>query len=99
DGMYDMGWDSLNMRRYQNMLRMGILTEKHRLSERPGSIPAWEDVEDKETWVRRMQVYAAMIDRMDQGIGKIVEYLKQQDELNNTVIMFLSDNGGCAENI
>jgi len=57
----------------------------------------WSGVENREWEISRMEVYAAMIDRMDRGIGKIVEELEQSGELENTLILFLADNGGCAE--
>lgn len=99
EGRYDIGWDSLRRERKARQEALGLFEESLPLPERPASIPVWETVEDKAHWVRRMQVYAAMIDRMDQGIGRIMETLRRQGQLDNTVVLFLSDNGACAEEI
>lgn len=99
EGRYDVGWDSVRAARYRRMLQSGIIDDRFKLSERPSSIPPWPEVENKEEWSRMMTVYAAMVDRMDQGIGRIVEQLEEMGAYDNTVILFLSDNGGCAEDI
>ncbi|WPP49208.1 arylsulfatase [Catalinimonas niigatensis] len=99
EGKYALGWDSLRDLRYQNMLEMGIIDSTYALAPREEGVAAWENAENKEDWARRMAVYAAMIDRMDQGIGKVVNTLKQNNAWDNTLILFLSDNGGCAEDI
>ena len=99
EGTYDIGWDSLRTLRYQKMLEIDIIDSTYGLSPREESVDAWQNAENKEDWARRMAVYAAMVDRMDQGIGKIFTTLKQHDEWDNTLILFLSDNGGCAEEI
>ena len=96
-GRFDAGWDVLRSERYQRMIDMGIIDEKYRFSERTEGIPSWDDVSEKELWARRMQVYAAQIDRMDQGIGQLMKALKKMNIWDNTLIIFLSDNGGCAE--
>lgn len=99
EGKYDMGWDSLRMLRYQKMLDLGIIDSAFHLSPREEGVDAWENAENKEDWARRMAVYAAMIDRMDQGIGRVFKELKQNDAWDNTLILFLSDNGGSDEDI
>jgi arylsulfatase A-like enzyme len=81
------------------MIEMGIIEEHWRLSERDPDVGPWEDQPHKEWEARRMEVYAAQIDRMDQGIGRIVDELKATGQLDNTVIVFLADNGGCAEEL
>jgi len=98
-GRYDGGWDALRAERHQRMIEMGIVDERWPLTPRDEKAPAWEDAEHKAWQARRMEVYAAQIDRMDQGIGKIVDALKAKGVLDNTLIMFLSDNGGCAEEL
>ncbi len=99
DGVYDAGWDSIRVQRYNRMVESGLIDERWVLPERPSSIPAWVDVEDKEIWSRRMAVYAAMIDRMDQGVGKILQALDETRTISNTLIIFLSDNGASAEDV
>jgi arylsulfatase len=96
---YEDGWDALRAERHRRMLEMGIIDERYVLSPTPPSIPAWEDAEDKDDWQRRMAVYAAMIDRADQGIGQLVSTLEEMEALDNTLVLFLSDNGGCAESV
>jgi len=101
-GKYLIGWDSLRIQRYQNMIRSGIIDSGWPLSPRHDSeVPAWNtlDNEEKEMWDLRMAVYAAAIDRMDQGIGKVLTKLDEINEINNTLIIFISDNGGCHERI
>lgn len=108
-GKYMVGWDKLRKQRYARQLDMGIIPSKWKLSPRGeglksptwkanGSpIPAWdslsEDVKDRQDL--RMAIYAAMIDRLDQNVGRIVKHLEKNDQLNNTLILFLSDNGAC----
>lgn len=96
---YLIGWDSLRKERYARQFELGIMNENYPLSERNQNIPAWAEVKDKESWAHRMAVYAAMIDRMDQGIGRVIDKIESEGKLDNTLIIFLSDNGGCAEDI
>ncbi|MDA2928934.1 arylsulfatase [Acidobacteria bacterium AH-259-O06] len=98
-GKYDRGWDWLRTDRQQRMIEMGIVDAKWQLTPRDQRASAWEDTEDKEWQSRRMEVYAAQVERMDQGIGRIVQALGQAGQLDNTLILFLSDNGGCAEEL
>jgi len=98
-GRFDRGWDVLRQERLERMTEMGLVTSEWQLTERDARVPAWEDEEHKEWQARRMEVYAAQIDRMDQGIGRIITALEQSGQLDNTVIFFLADNGGCAEEI
>jgi arylsulfatase len=95
-GAYVNGWDEIRAKRYERLVQMGIIDRKHALS--PTTRP-WKDAQHKEWEAHRMAVYAAMIDSMDQGIGKILDKLEQRGLTENTLVMFLSDNGGCAENV
>lgn len=97
--LYEQGWDVTREKRYARMKALGLIDDRFRLTTRPDDIPAWADAKDKATWVRKMAVYAAMIDRMDQGIGRLIQTLKANDQYKNTLIIFISDNGGCAENV
>ena len=94
-GRYAKGWDALRTERYERMRKLGIVTEDMPLSPRNPKVPEWKDAESPEWQQRRMEVYAAQIDRMDQGIGRIIESLKKSGRFENTVLMFLIDNGGC----
>jgi len=100
-GKYMKGWDVLRQERYSKMLETGIIDESAKLSPRDAMSMDWESltVQDKEMWDLRMSVYAAMIDRLDQNIGKILDKVKDMEEEENTLVIFLSDNGGCHEQI
>ena len=97
-GRYDEGWDGLRQQRHGRMLELGLIDARHALATRPPSMPAFADV-DTADWAVRMSVYAAMVDRMDQGIGRIVAALTAAGLLDDTLILFLADNGASAENI
>jgi len=100
DGVYDKGWHAVREARYRRMIKMGLVDERWDLSPRDKRVKAWEDVGEERAWrAAQMATYAAMVDRMDQGIGRIVEALRRSDRLDNTLILFLSDNGGCEENV
>ncbi|HOO98657.1 MAG TPA: arylsulfatase [Bacteroidales bacterium] len=98
-GKYLSGWDELRKERYNRMLQMGIIDPSMKLSPRDERSPDWNTLSDeqKQLWDLRMAVYAAMIDRMDQNIGRVVNNLAESGELDNTLIIFISDNGGCHE--
>ncbi|NMB45721.1 MAG: arylsulfatase [Firmicutes bacterium] len=93
----DAGWDGVRQKRYENLKKLGLLNNEWALSPRDPSAPPWKDTPNKEWEDLRMAVYAAQVDRMDQGIGRIMAELEKDGKLENTLIMFLSDNGGCAE--
>jgi arylsulfatase A-like enzyme len=96
-GKYLNGWDALREKRHKRMIELGIVDPKWPITPRDRSAPAWSEVADKEAQDLRMAVYAAQIDRMDQGIGRVMEKLKQRGLEENTLVLFLADNGGCAE--
>jgi arylsulfatase A-like enzyme len=99
EGSYMVGWDSLRVQRYERMKELGIIDKDYPLSERYESIPEWNTLpqEVKEMWDRKMSVYAAQISIMDRGIGRVMDQLEEKGMMDNTLIMFLADNGGCAE--
>ncbi|GAA3888951.1 arylsulfatase [Leifsonia kafniensis] len=97
DGRFTEGWDALRQKRLERLVELGIIDGSWPMTDRDPSVPAWDDVTDQDWEAARMAVYAAQIDRMDQGIGRIVDTLTQNDMLDNTLFVFLSDNGGCAE--
>ena len=99
EGRYEQGWEALREQRYEKMLRQEVIDSTFTLSPWDTTAETWGSVTNRAEWVRRMQVYAAMVDRMDQGIGKVFQMLKEHDAWDNTLILFLSDNGGCAEDI
>ena len=98
-GRFDEGWDSLREKRLERLVASGILDKQWKLTGRDPRQPAWTDAEHKAWLANCMEVYAAQIDRMDQGIGRIIAALEDMGELDNTLVIFLSDNGACAEDI
>ena len=95
-GKFSVGWDSIRKEKYQRMKELGLVNENYTLSPLDPDVLPWEEIENKDDMALKMEVYAAQIDRMDQGIGKIVRQLKEMGEAENTLIMFLSDNGPSA---
>lgn len=94
-GRYDGGWEKIREARYQKQLKLGLIDPKWKLS--PRDAESWEDAKNKKWEIRLMEVYAAMVDRMDQGLGRIINALENRKMLENTLIIFIADNGGCAE--
>lgn len=96
-GTYLSGWDQLRRSRYRRMRELGVIPDDLALSPREEAVPAWSDINkaDRKLWDLRMAVYAAMIDRMDYDIGRLMERLKSLGCDQNTLVLFLSDNGGC----
>ena len=93
-GKYDGGYEPIRAARFARMKTLGLIDPKWDLSPAPES---WSQQSDKAWEARCMEVYAAQIDRMDQGIGRIIDALKASGQLDNTLILFLQDNGACAE--
>lgn len=96
-GRFAAGWDRLREERLQRMIDAGLISADWPLTDRDPRVPAWDTVHDQDWEQRRMEVYAAQIDRMDTGVGTIVGELESQRVLDDTIVIFLSDNGGCAE--
>ena len=94
---YVAGWDAIRTKRYHRMIELGIIDSKWPLSPRDQRVPAWQDAPNKEWQVQRMATFAAMVGRMDQGIGRILGKLKEMKIDQNTLVLFLSDNGACDE--
>ena len=96
-GKYRQGWDELRKTRYARQLELGIIPEGTKLSDRPPEVPAWDSLsaEQKAEHELTMATYAGMIDCVDQNIGRLIERLKARGDFENTLFIFLSDNGGC----
>ncbi|MCG8701172.1 MAG: sulfatase-like hydrolase/transferase, partial [Bacteroidales bacterium] len=97
EGKYDYGWDSLRIKRYNRMVSMGLIDPAKVPIANNESNRNWNSETNKEWEANHMEVHAAMIDRVDQGIGKIIQKLKETGEYDNTIIFFLSDNGASPE--
>jgi arylsulfatase len=95
-GKYMIGWDELRKQRFKRISDMKLFSKPISMSLRDEEVPKWDDIENKEEWDLKMAVYAAMIDRMDQNIGRVLDKIRDLGKEENTLIIFLSDNGGCA---
>lgn len=98
-GRFDAGWDRLREERLARMVRSGLIHPNWQLTDRDPTQPPWKNAQEKAWLLSCMEVYAAQIDRMDQGIGRILRALQESGEIDNTLVIFLSDNGACAEDI
>ncbi|MEM6628760.1 MAG: arylsulfatase [Bacteroidota bacterium] len=98
-GRYEMGWDSVRAARFARQKDLGLLDPQVKLSPRDERVRPWAELTqgEKDSTGYRMAVYAAQIYSVDQNLGRLTEYLKNEGKWENTVFMFLSDNGGCAE--
>ncbi len=98
-GKYKVGWDRLREARHQRQVEMGLVDPHWPLAPRPPDVPAWDSLsaEEQDRFDNIMAIYAAMIDCIDQSVGRMVSGLRERGLLDNTLILFLSDNGGNAE--
>lgn len=94
-GRFAAGWDELREKRFARMKELGVLPLNAALSPRHPEVPAWKEEPHREWQERRMEVYAAQVEAMDRGIGRIVAALRDSGRLENTLVMFMVDNGGC----
>lgn len=94
---YSDGWDKLRTERIQKMRKLGIIDENWKLSQRDPKVESWNTLTaNQKTFMEpMMEVYAAMVDRLDENIGILVEYLEKKKLMENTLIFFMSDNGAC----
>src|SRR5690606_38431640 len=107
--VYEKGWDAIREERLARMKQLQIIEDELELTPRSeywdrdreiqGTNPAWDSIDPdrKKDLVKRMAIYAAMVDRMDQNVGRVLENIREHGELDNTLIIFCSDNGACAE--
>ncbi len=98
-GKYKQGWQHLQRRRQQRQLEMGLIDENWPLAPLPERVGPWDQktADERDRMEHIMAIYAAVVDEMDQSIGKLVAALRERDALDNTLILFVSDNGGNAE--
>ena len=94
-GAYDRGYDSVRQHRFAAQQKLGLFDSSIQAPQRPGYVKPWVDLSDQERTyhARNMEIYAAMVDYMDTGIGRVIDYLDKRDQLDNTIIVFISDNG------
>ncbi len=98
-GKYKLGWDQLRQQRYQRQIELGLIDPAWPLSPRPENVPAWDSLDPakQDEMDLKMAIYAAMVDRVDQRIGSLIQTLQAMQVFDNTLIVFLSDNGACQE--
>jgi arylsulfatase A-like enzyme len=96
-GRYGAGWDALRRQRLASLVRDGLLPADQALSERDAAAPAWDAASDQTWQAELMAVYAAQITAMDRAIGTVLDTLRRHGLADDTLIVFCSDNGGCAE--
>ena len=96
-GVYDVGWDKIREKRFARQQSLGIFANETKIPPLPGHMKDWDSLNPGEQQLEsfRMSVYAAMVDRIDQNMGRLLDYLEEKGVLNNTLIMICSDNGGC----
>jgi len=95
-GKYDQGFDAIRQKRVERLKKMGLINKKWDVTK---AVARWDTLSNKAWHARNMEVYAAMITRMDKGIGKIIKKLELTSELENTLVIFLQDNGAAAEEL
>ena len=95
-GRYDVGWTAMREARYRRQLELGLIPRGTQLAPSDPVVPPWEatDPADRPLFARHMETYAAMLDCADQNLGRLVALLQALGELDNTIILFSSDNGG-----
>ncbi|MDP3073048.1 MAG: arylsulfatase [Opitutaceae bacterium] len=98
-GKYKAGWDKLRAQRHAKQISLGLLDKAWPLSPRAETVKAWDalTLEEQDRFDQIMAIYAAMVERMDSGVGRIVADLRERGVLDDTLILFMSDNGGNAE--
>jgi arylsulfatase A-like enzyme len=98
-GRYKAGWDKLRAARYARQQTLGLIDARFPLSPRPDAVKAWDTLTpaEQDRFDHLMAVYAACVSHMDRAVGRLVEGLRERGALDNTLILFLSDNGGNAE--
>jgi arylsulfatase len=98
-GRYDVGWDEIRSRRFQRQKDMGLVPADAMLSVRAPQAKPWNEVpaERKKELAHRMEIYAAQIDAIDRNVGRLIEKLKQLGQFDDTLLLFLSDNGSSSE--
>ena len=101
EGKYDIGWDSLRILRFKRQQELNIIGKDQKVSVKNKDLPPWNSLtyDEQKLWARKMEVYAAQVDNLDQNIGRVIDHLKESGKLDNTIIFFISDNGAAGEDV
>ena len=99
EGQYDAGYDVLREQRFESLKKAGIIPESSSLPPRNAAITPWDDLdaEEQRREIRKMELYASMVENLDYHVGRLIEYLKSSGLYDNTLIVFMSDNGAAGE--
>ncbi|WP_312336064.1 arylsulfatase [Sphingobacterium sp.] len=100
-GRYDKGWEAIRQERFERQKRLGLTPVNTEASIPDKDIYDWSRLsyDQRQLWAKKMEIFAAMVDRLDQTVGKLLKKLKENGQLDNTLIVFLSDNGAPAEDL
>ena len=98
-GKFDKGWDEIRKEWFANQKKIGVIPQDAELTDRNEYVPAWDSLTEKQkkAYARYMEVFAGFLEHTDAQIGKLLDYLREADILDDTIIVFLSDNGASAE--
>lgn len=98
-GKFDEGWDVMRQRWFENQKKLGVIPQDAELTDKNEYIRDWASLNDKQkaVYAREMEAFAGMLEHTDAQIGRLIDYLEESEQLDNTVIVFLSDNGASAE--
>ena len=98
-GRYDQGYDALREQRFESLKQAGIIPEHSTLPPRNDAITPWEELgaDEQRREARKMELYAAMVENLDDHVGRLLDYLESTGQLENTLVVFMSDNGAAAE--
>lgn len=99
ENTYLSGWDEIRVQRFERMKKLGLIKAEAPLLQRDAEVRPWDELDEasKKEMAKRMAIYAAQVDCMDQGIGRILSALESSGQIDNTLVFFLSDNGASAE--
>src|SRR5207342_1785769 len=99
EGRFDQGWDQWREEVFERQKASGLLPEGTELSERPHWVPAWDSLTDDERrlYARMMEVFAGFMTHTDAQVGRVLDFLESLDELDDTIVILMSDNGASAE--
>jgi arylsulfatase len=98
-GRFDMGWDEYRSVVFERQQALGLVSADTQLSERDPDVPAWDSFSDeaKRMYARQMEVFAGFVEQTDHHFGRLIDFVEQLGELDNTIVVVISDNGASAE--